>query len=188
MSDNRKKIVILGATGSIGDNTLKVVRQHRDKLRIVGVACNRSHKKLATICEEFQVPHAAIYNEEAYLEGKRSSQFSNTQLHEGLDGLRELSCISEADTVLVAVVGTMGLLPALEAVRSGKDLALASKEILVMAGRFFTEEVKKANVRLLPVDSEHNAIFQCLHAIGKSVESPKMESAKTLPKREPTPF
>lgn len=163
MSKARKKIVILGATGSIGDNTLNVVRQHRDKIQIVGVACDRSHKKLAAICDEFEVPNAALFNEEAFYEAEKSGRFSNQNLFCGLDGLVKLSCIKEVDTVLVAVVGTLGLQPALKAVQHGKDLALASKEILVMAGKFFTEAVKEANVRLLPVDSEHNAIFQCLH-------------------------
>lgn len=163
MSDSAKNIVILGATGSIGDSTLNVVRQHRDKLNVVGVACNRSYEKLAAICDEFDVPYAAIYDESAYTNAKRSGDFSNRELHSGLEGLNEISCKDEVDTVLVAVVGTLGLQPALNAVQQGKDLALASKEILVMAGKFFTEAVKKARVRLLPVDSEHNAIFQCLH-------------------------
>ena len=163
MSKALKKIVILGATGSIGDNTLNVVRQHRDKIQIVGVACDRSHKKLAAICDEFDVPNAAIFNEEVFDEAKKSGRFSNQNLFCGLEGLVKLSCMKEVDTVLVAVVGTLGLQPALKAVQHGKDLALASKEILVMAGKFFTEAVKEANVRLLPVDSEHNAIFQCLH-------------------------
>ena len=163
MSKSRKKIVILGATGSIGDNTLKVVRKHRDEIEIVGVACNRSYEKLADICEEFRVPHAAIYDDSAYGEAKKSGRFGNQKLFCGLDGLTELSSLEGVDTVLVAVVGTMGLLPALQAVKQGKDLALASKEILVMAGQFFTDAVREAEVRLLPIDSEHNAIFQCLH-------------------------
>ena len=168
MSDSAKRIVILGATGSIGDNTLNVVRQHRDKLKIVGVACNRSHEKLAAICEEFDVPSAAIYDEKAFAEAKQSGNFTDRELLCGMEGLEELSCKQSVDTVLVAVVGTLGLQPALSAVQHGKDLALASKEILVMAGKFFTEAVTKAGVRLLPVDSEHNAIFQCLHGESRS--------------------
>ncbi|MDG2169637.1 MAG: Gfo/Idh/MocA family oxidoreductase, partial [Opitutales bacterium] len=155
MSETLKKIVILGATGSIGENTLNVVRQHRDKIQILGVACDRSYKKLAAICDEFDVQNAAIFNEEAFDEAKKSDSFQNKNLHCGLEGLVQLSCMDEVDTVLVAVVGTLGLQPALKAVQHGKDLALASKEILVMAGKFFTEAVKEANVRLLPVDSEH---------------------------------
>ena len=163
MSQSFKKIVILGATGSIGDNTLNVVRKHRDKIQIVGVACNQSYEKLAAICEEFEVPNAAIYGEEAFSKAEKSGLFKNQKLHCGLEGLINISCIEEVDTVLVAVVGTLGLQPSLQAVQHGKDLALASKEILVMAGSFFTDAVKEANVKLLPVDSEHNAIFQCLH-------------------------
>ncbi|QXD22773.1 1-deoxy-D-xylulose-5-phosphate reductoisomerase [Opitutia bacterium ISCC 51] len=169
MSEALKKIVILGATGSIGENTLNVVRQHRDKIQIVGVACDRSYQKLAAICDEFDVQNAAIFNEEAFDEAEKSDRFHNKNLLCGLEGLVQLSCMKEVDTVLVAVVGTLGLQPALKAVQHGKDLALASKEILVMAGKFFTEAVKEAHVRLLPVDSEHNAIFQCLH--GESTAS-----------------
>lgn len=169
MSEALKKIVILGATGSIGENTLNVVRQHRDKIQIVGVACDRSYQKLAAICDEFDVQNAAIFNEEAFDEAEKSDRFHNKNLLCGLEGLVQLSCMEEVDTVLVAVVGTLGLQPALKAVQHGKDLALASKEILVMAGKFFTEAVKEAHVRLLPVDSEHNAIFQCLH--GESTAS-----------------
>lgn len=169
MSEALKKIVILGATGSIGENTLNVVRQHRDKIQIVGVACDRSYQKLAAICDEFDVQNAAIFNEEAFDEAEKSDRFHNKNLLCGLEGLVQLSCMEEVDTVVVAVVGTLGLQPALKAVQHGKDLALASKEILVMAGKFFTEAVKEAHVRLLPVDSEHNAIFQCLH--GESTAS-----------------
>jgi 1-deoxy-D-xylulose-5-phosphate reductoisomerase len=163
MSSSKKKIVILGATGSIGDHTNMVLRKHPEKFELVGVACDQNHEKLAQICEEFNVPHAAIFNEKAYKSSLSSGGFSNTKLYSGMEGLMELVSLKEVDTVLVAVVGTLGLRPALKAIEQGKDLALASKEILVMAGKFFTQAVKKAKVRLLPVDSEHNAIFQCLH-------------------------
>lgn len=171
MSQYPKNIVILGATGSIGENTLKVLRKHRDKFRLVGVACDRSIEALAHICNEFEVAHAAIYNENAFKQAQESGLFPNTSLRSGMKGLVELACLEEAATVLVAVVGTLGLKPALTAVEHGKDLALASKEILVMAGKFFTAAVKKAGVHLLPVDSEHNAIFQCLNGeTNRSIE------------------
>lgn len=171
MSVYPKKIVILGATGSIGDSTLEVFRKHKDKFKLIGVACNRSTTKLAKICEEFEVPHACVYDESAYDQAVSKDDFPNTNLDVGMAGLENLASLPEADIVLVAVVGTLGLNPALAAVRNGKDLALASKEILVMAGKFFTEAVKKAKVRLLPIDSEHNAIFQCLN--GESYSSIK---------------
>ena len=164
MNNDKKRFVLLGATGSIGDNTLKVLRKHSDRLRLVGVACNSSHRKLAAICREFNVPHAAIYQESAFEEARKLNRFNSTQLYGGMEGLLRLARIEEADLVLLAVVGTLGLKPALAAVRAGKDLALASKEILVMAGQFFTSVVAETGVRLLPVDSEHNAIFQCVNA------------------------
>ena len=161
MSTGKKRFVLLGATGSIGDNTLKVLRKHSDRLELVGVACNSSHRKLSAICREFSVPHAAIFQESAFEEARKTDGFQSTRLHGGMEGLLRLAQLGEADLVLVAVVGTLGLKPALAAVRAGKDLALASKEILVMAGRFFTSVVAETGVNLLPVDSEHNAIFQC---------------------------
>lgn len=171
MSVYPKKIVILGATGSIGDTTLDVLRKHKDKLELIGVACNKSTTKLAEICKEFDVTHACIYDEAAYDLAISKHDFPNTNLEVGMAGLENLASLPDADIVLVAVVGTLGLNPALAAVRNGKDLALASKEILVMAGKFFTKAVHKAKVRLLPVDSEHNAIFQCLN--GESYDSIK---------------
>lgn len=161
MITQKKRFVLLGATGSIGESTLKVLRKHSDRLELVGVACNSSHRKLSAICREFSVPHAAIFNESAFEEARKSGRFQSAQLHGGMEGLLRLAQLGEADLVLVAVVGTLGLKPALAAVRAGKDLALASKEILVMAGRFFTSVVAETGVKLLPVDSEHNAIFQC---------------------------
>ncbi|MCB1123367.1 MAG: 1-deoxy-D-xylulose-5-phosphate reductoisomerase, partial [Verrucomicrobiae bacterium] len=169
MSQTKKRLTILGATGSIGENTLRVLRKHPDKFELLGVACNRDYEKLAAICQEFRVPHATIYDLEAYKEAVVDCSFPDTKIYQGMEGLQILSGLDEVDLVLVAVVGTLGLSPALTAVQAGKDLALASKEILVMAGKFFTEAVKKARVRLLPVDSEHNAIFQCLN--GESLES-----------------
>ncbi|MDA0348279.1 MAG: 1-deoxy-D-xylulose-5-phosphate reductoisomerase [Verrucomicrobia bacterium] len=171
MSLTPKKLVILGATGSIGDNTLAVLRKHKEKFQLVGVACDRSSKKLADICNEFEVPYAAIYDEKVHSTALAKNLFPSTQLEMGMEGLIKLASLDEADIVLVAVVGTLGLKPALAAVEKGKDLALASKEILVMAGKFFTEAVKKAKVKLLPIDSEHNAIFQCLN--GESHQSIK---------------
>ncbi len=171
MSGYPKKIVILGVTGSIGDNTLEVLRKHRSKFELLGVACDKSTAKLASICREFEVPHACVYDEKAYDSAIRNKQFPDTELQTGMVGLENLARLPEADVILVAVVGTLGLKPALAGISCGKDLALASKEILVMAGGFFTEAIKKSNVRLLPIDSEHNAIFQCLN--GESHESIK---------------
>jgi len=161
-----KRLVLLGATGSIGENTLRVVAAHRDKLQLVGIAARQNHERLAQIARDFQVPHVAVFDERAYAAAKSPSNSSafppGTKLHGGLSGLVELARLPEADIVLVAVVGTTGLEPALAAIAAGKHLALASKEILVLAGQFVMAAARQHHVKLLPVDSEHNAVFQCL--------------------------
>jgi 1-deoxy-D-xylulose-5-phosphate reductoisomerase len=160
----RKRVVLLGATGSIGINTLRVIAAHPDKLELVGIAARSNWEKLATIAQEFRVPHVGVFEETAYAAAKQAADAfpSGTQLYGGLAGLIELAQLPAADIVLVAVVGTTGLHPALAALAAGKDLALASKEILVLAGKFVMAEARRHQVRLLPVDSEHNAVFQCV--------------------------
>jgi 1-deoxy-D-xylulose-5-phosphate reductoisomerase len=160
----RRRVVLLGATGSIGENTLRVISAHRDKLELAGIAARRNWRKLAGIARQFGVRDVAIYDDRAYREAKdNASAFpAGTHLTGGLSGLLELARLPSATTVLVAVVGTIGLEPALAALAAGKDLALASKEILVLAGKFVMAEARKHGGRLLPVDSEHNAVFQCL--------------------------
>ncbi len=154
---------MLGATGSIGESTLRVIRAHPDKLELVGVAGRSNWEKLAAIAREFRVPHVAVFDDAAYRAAQASSAFAaGTKLHGGLAGLVALAQLPEADTVLVAVVGTTGLEPALAALAAGKDLALASKEILVLAGKFVMAAARAHGARLLPVDSEHNAVLQCL--------------------------
>ncbi|WP_043587348.1 1-deoxy-D-xylulose-5-phosphate reductoisomerase [Geminisphaera colitermitum] len=155
-----KRVVLLGATGSIGENTLAVLRAHPDKLRLIGVGACRNAQKLAAICREFSVPHAALTDPVAANASPPPPPL--TKLHTGPDSLSILATLPEADIVLVAVVGTAGLAPALAALAAGKDLALASKEILVLAGPFVLAAAKASGARLLPVDSEHNAVFQCL--------------------------
>ncbi len=162
-SSSRKRIVLLGATGSIGENTLRVIAAHPDKLELVAIAARANHARLAEIAREFGVKHVGVFEENAFAAAKASNAFpAGTQLYGGLSGLVELASLDGADTVLVAVVGTTGLQPALAALAAGKDLALASKEILVLAGKFVMAEARKHGAKLLPVDSEHNAVFQCL--------------------------
>ena len=163
--DSRKKrVVLLGATGSVGENTLRVLEAHRDKLELVGVAARSNATRLAEIVRAFpSVKHATLFENAAYITAKSGSVLpSSVQLHEGMAGLIALAQLPEADIVLVAVVGTTGLEPALAALAAGKNLALASKEILVLAGKFVMAEAKKHSAKLLPVDSEHNAVFQCI--------------------------
>jgi len=166
MPQNPKRIVLLGATGSIGDSALKVIRKHPDKLRLVGLAARQNVKKLAEIAQEFGVAHVGLYKDEAWERAKRSGLFPpGTQFYAGSQGLSEMAALPDCEIVLVAVVGTRGLKPALSALDAGKDLAIANKEILVLAGRFIMEAARRNGCRILPVDSEHNAIFQCLQGI-----------------------
>lgn len=160
-SQSRKRLVLLGATGSIGENALRVIAAHRDRLELVGIAAQRNHARLAQIARDFGVRHVGLFDPAAAAAAK-SDLPAGTRLHVGLPGLVELAQLPEADIVLVAVVGTTGLEPALAALAAGKDLALASKEILVLAGKFVMAAAKQHRAKLLPVDSEHSAVFQCL--------------------------
>jgi 1-deoxy-D-xylulose-5-phosphate reductoisomerase len=159
----RKRIVLLGATGSIGRSALRVIAAHRDRLELVGVASYSNWRRLAEIAREFGVREACIADETAHAEAKISGAFSmSTRIHKGAEGLAALAALPSAETVLVAVVGTAGLEPTLAAIRAGKNIALASKEVLVLAGKFVMAEAAKAGTKILPVDSEHNAVFQCI--------------------------
>jgi 1-deoxy-D-xylulose-5-phosphate reductoisomerase len=162
--NRKKRVVLLGATGSIGENTLRVLSTHRDKLELVGIAARANWEKVAAIARQFDVRHVGLFEPTAYAAARdHTSAFpSGTRLVGGLAGLIELAQLPEADIVLVAVVGTTGLEPALAALAAGKDLALASKEILVLAGKFVMAAARSHGAKLLPVDSEHNAVFQCL--------------------------
>ncbi|MEY2520945.1 MAG: 1-deoxy-D-xylulose-5-phosphate reductoisomerase [Verrucomicrobiota bacterium] len=157
----RKRIVVLGATGSIGESALKVARDIPERLEIVGLAANSNAKKLAAQANAVR-PKAVCLVDETKIAELRAALEYEPQIFQGEKGLIEIACLDQAAMVLVAVVGTGGLRPALAAIEAGKDLAVASKEILVMAGEIVTREAKKKGVRILPVDSEHNAIFQCL--------------------------
>ncbi len=161
----RKRIVLLGATGSIGESALRVIAAHADRLELVGIGARSSTAKLADIARRFRVPHVAVTDTEAAAAAHREGHFpAGTTLHVGPAGLSTLATLPEADLVLVAVVGTTALKPTLAAIAAKKDIALASKEILVMAGKFVMAAAAAHGVRLLPVDSEHNALFQCLGA------------------------
>jgi 1-deoxy-D-xylulose-5-phosphate reductoisomerase len=157
----KRRVVLLGSTGSIGCSTLKVARELPDHIEIVALAANESIEKLAAQARETGVRHVAVHDsgKEAAL---RALLPENVKIHTGAEGLVELATLAEADIVLIAIVGTAGLQPALAAIEAGKDLAIASKEILVMAGEVITRAASHKGVILLPVDSEHNAIFQCL--------------------------
>lgn len=162
-SSSRKRVVLLGATGSIGENALRVIAAHPDKLELVGITARTGWEKLAGIAHLHRVRQVGLFDEAACAAAKASGRFApGTQFHAGLAGLNALAVLPEADIVLVAIVGTTALEPTLAAITAGKDIALASKEILVLAGKFVMAAVQKQGVQLLPVDSEHNAVFQCI--------------------------
>jgi 1-deoxy-D-xylulose-5-phosphate reductoisomerase len=161
ISVRKRRVVLLGSTGSIGVSTLKVARELPERVEIVGLAAANNIERLAAQARETGARHVAIFDasKETAL---RALLPQDVTIHTGADGLAELATLTEADIVLVAIVGTAGLHPALAAIEAGKDLAIASKEILVMAGEVITSAASRRGVKLLPVDSEHNAIFQCL--------------------------
>jgi 1-deoxy-D-xylulose-5-phosphate reductoisomerase len=157
----------LGATGSIGDSALMVARDIPERMEIVGLAANSNAQKLAAAANEVR-PESVCLVDETKVDTLRKALDYQPRIFSGETGLREIACLTNADMVLVAIVGTGGLRPALAAIETGKDLAVASKEILVMAGEIVMREAREKGVHVLPVDSEHNAIFQCLD--GRSSE------------------
>ncbi len=160
---DKKRIILLGATGSIGENACKVIAQHSDSLELIGVACRNRYEELAAIARRFKVGHVTVFDEDAAKKARESGLFpAETEILSGMSGLIELALLPEGDRVLSAVVGTLGLQPTLAAIEAGKDIALASKEILVLAGKFITAAARAHGSRIIPVDSEHSAIFQCL--------------------------
>jgi 1-deoxy-D-xylulose-5-phosphate reductoisomerase len=158
---NRKRVVILGATGSIGESALKVARDIPERMEIVGLAARSNAQKLAAAANEVR-PESVCLVDESQIDVLRRALDYEPRIFSGEVGLLEIARLINADMVLVAIVGTGGLRPALGAIQAGKDLAVASKEILVMAGETVMREARDKNVHVLPVDSEHNAIFQCL--------------------------
>src|SRR5436189_4366020 len=160
-SGRRKRIVILGATGSIGERALKVAHDIPERMEIAGLAANSNAEKLAMAANQTRAQSVCLVDE-TKIDILRKALDYRPRIFSGEVGLREIACLTDADMVLVAIVGTGGLRPALAAIEAGKDLAVASKEILVMAGEIVMREARDNDVHVLPVDSEHNAIFQCL--------------------------
>lgn len=155
-----KRVCLLGATGSIGTSTIGVLKQHPDRFRLDAIAANRNWKKMAEIAREMDVPRLCMFDAEA---AKALSAELGREILSGMDGLCELVADSKTDIVLNSLMGSVGCLPTLSAIRAGKHIALANKETLVMAGEVITEALKQNPKAILtPVDSEHNAIFQCL--------------------------
>jgi len=156
-----KNVVLLGSTGSIGTSTIKVAEDLPDRIRLIGLGAGNNSDLLFEQTLKHR-PEAISIMEPAKAEELRKKLGTAADVSSGADGLIKLATMPGADIVLVAIVGTAGLRPALAAIRAGKDIAVASKEILVMAGEIVMSEARKHDVRVLAVDSEHSAIFQCL--------------------------
>ena len=169
-----RPIAILGATGSIGTTTLAVVRAHPTLLSVAGLAAHSRWRELIAPVKEFKVKTIALADPAAAAAARASGEFQGVRILEGIEGLTEIACLPEVKTVVSAVVGTAGLQPTLAAITAKKDIALASKELLVLAGKFITTAAQKSGSRLLPVDSEHNAIHQLLR------DKPKQEIARLV--------
>lgn len=175
----KKRVILLGSSGSIGLSTCKVARDLPDEMELVGLAVNRSIQSLQEQISEFRPKAVAVTDTGA---AKVVGADINIPVFSGEEGLVQLVEETEADMVLVAIVGTAGLAPALSALRSGKDLAVASKEILVMAGEIVMKTAREFGRQILPVDSEHNAIFQCLR------ETPEKEIRRLILTASGGPF
>ena len=157
-----KKIAILGSTGSIGTQTLEVVREHREELCVTALAAGRNKARLMEQIEEFHPSLVSLADEKLALELEKELAGSGVTVLSGMEGLVAVAGQDESDVVVTAVVGMMGILPTMEAIKKGKDIALANKETLVTAGHLIIPMAKQYGVSILPVDSEHSAIFQCL--------------------------
>jgi 1-deoxy-D-xylulose-5-phosphate reductoisomerase len=179
----RKKIVILGSTGSVGESALKVVSHLPEELEVVAVAANSNVKKLAAQAARFNCRAAAVADPK-YHSALKKALPPSCRAVSGPESLVELVTGADVDMVLCAIVGNGGLIPVIEAVKAGKDIALASKEVLVMAGEIVMGLVKKHRIKLLPVDSEHSAIFQCLEGKRKSEVSRLILTASGGPFRK----
>lgn len=157
-------VTVLGSTGSIGVSTLDVIARHSSHYRVVALTANRDVEKMAQQCRNFKPRYAVMVDEAAAesLAMTLKDDGLDTEILAGAEALVRVASLPEVSTVMAAIVGAAGLLPAMAAARAGKRILLANKEALVMSGQLFMDEVKKNNAVLLPVDSEHNAIFQCM--------------------------
>lgn len=163
-----KRIVLLGSTGSIGKQTLDVCRQHNIGVR--ALSANHNTSLLEQQAREFLPEYVCVYSEDAYSDIKQRLADTDIKIVTGMEGLCQLARL-ECHAVVNSVVGMVGLLPTLEAAKAGNDIALANKETLVAGGKLVTDCVRENGVKLLPIDSEHSAIFQCLMGAGGNLPS-----------------
>lgn len=179
-----KKIAILGSTGSIGTQTLDVVREHSDELQVVALAAGSNKERLKEQIKEFHPKLVSLSDEKKAQELKEELAGEQVEVVCGMEGLIEVAGADSADVVVTAVVGMMGILPTMEAIKKGKDIALANKETLVTAGHLIIPMAKEYGVSILPVDSEHSAIFQSLQGEPKAALDKILLTASGGPFRE----
>ncbi|MCZ6669238.1 MAG: 1-deoxy-D-xylulose-5-phosphate reductoisomerase, partial [Gammaproteobacteria bacterium] len=174
-----KQITILGATGSIGSSTLDVIARHPDRYSLYALTANTNVDQMTKICASHGPRYAVMGDQQSAEQLTRVLSGSETEVICGDQALAQVASDPDVDMVVAAIVGSVGLMPTLAAVRSGKRVLLANKESLVMAGSLFMEEVNLHQAELIPVDSEHNAIFQCLPA-GYATRLPEKGVTKIL--------
>lgn len=175
-------IAILGATGSIGTQTIEVVKAHPEKLKIHLISGHSNADLLIQQAKELKIPHVVVTDENVFEEVKKALNGTTSKVHFGQNELRDLVADPAIDLVVAAIVGFAGLSSTLAAIKAGKKIALANKETLVVAGALVMEEAKKNNVEIIPVDSEHSAIFQCI------VGEPKNQVEKIILSASGGPF
>jgi 1-deoxy-D-xylulose-5-phosphate reductoisomerase len=165
-----KNLSVLGVTGSIGTQTLDVIRKQPDDFKLISISANSNYNKVISIIKEFMPQYVVMTDIFAFNKVKEYcfENRINIEVLQGMEGLIHISSMKEIDMVVTSIVGMVGLEPTLSAIRAGKDIALANKETLVVAGELVMKEAERCNVKILPVDSEHGAIFQCLN-----VENPE---------------
>ena len=162
MMSNLQDICILGSTGSIGVSTLSVIEANQSGYNVVALTANKNRQKLFEQCLKYKPRYAVMKDIEQAGQLEKQLQGHNIEVLAGDDGLEAVAALEEVDTVMCAIVGAAGLASTLSAARAGKKVLLANKEALVMSGALFMDEIKQNNATLIPIDSEHNAIFQCL--------------------------
>ena len=177
-----KKIVLLGSTGSIGTQTLEVVSSYPEKLSVVALAAGSNVEKMEQQIRQYRPSYAVMWTEEAARELRTRVADTDVKVLSGMDGLIEISSLPEAEVVVTAIVGMIGIRPTIAAIKAGKDIALANKETLVTAGHIIMPLAKEYGVQILPVDSEHSAIFQSLNG------EPKDKISKILLTASGGPF
>jgi 1-deoxy-D-xylulose-5-phosphate reductoisomerase len=158
----KKRIAILGSTGSVGLNALRVVDNFPGHFEVVGLTAGDNVEGLSRLIKKYRPRKAAVLNSSGVKKLKRLTASSGVKIFDGLDGINEIAACPEADLVVVAISGSGGLIPVFEAVKKGKTIALANKESIVMAGALIMKEARRSGAKVIPVDSEHSAIFQCL--------------------------